>query len=150
MLRKPSPRMKPLHEVLVWNVQTVRILGRDSVGTALTDAMMIRGVFERFPTWTQYHPRRPPRSRASVKEGTLYIPELRVSGSMTLRKEGRGSGLPTATEIPPGIHDRQGFPTASVLTKVATTKTAPAPSAHSFAMYGRPWPVTSLAVKIHT
>lgn len=40
----------------------------------LTDARMTSGVFDRFFTWTQYQLKTPPMARASVNEGTLYIP----------------------------------------------------------------------------
>ena len=58
--------------------------------------------------------------------------------------------VPTATAIPPGTKGRQRLPTAAVLVIVAIAKSIPAPKAHSFAIGGSPWPVTSLAVKIHT
>ena len=47
---------------------------RRSNRARLTDARMIRGVFERFMTCIQYQPNTPPRTRANVNEGTLYMP----------------------------------------------------------------------------
>lgn len=52
--------------------------------------------------------------------------------------------------MPPGTHDRQGLPTATVLVTVVTANRITAPIAHSRAIGGSPWPVTNLAVKIHT
>lgn len=105
MLRNPSPRIKP-------------------------DAMMINGVVDCFRTLSQYQLTIPPMARASVNEGTLY--------------------MPTATAMPPGIQERHGLPTDRVRARVVTAKRTPAPVAHSLAISGKPCPVTSLAVKIQT
>jgi hypothetical protein len=105
MLNDPSPSMKP-------------------------DAMITRGVLG-FPNCEiQYQWTRPPRERARVNDGTLY--------------------MPTATAIPPGMRVLHGFPLVIILATVVSVKIKAAPEAHSFDMGGRPFPVTSRAVKIQT
>ncbi len=72
----------------------------------------------------------PPIVRASVKDGTLY--------------------MPTATAIPPGINACQCLLVAEMRNAVVAANSTADPMAHSFARGGSPWPVTSLAVKIQT
>ena len=78
----------------------------------------------------QYQLTKPPIVRASVNDGVLY--------------------MPTATAIPPGIHACQRRPCPAARAPVRAANTSPAPSAHCHAISGRPCPVTSRAVKIHT
>lgn len=61
-----------------------------------------------------------------------------------------GRDAPTATATPPGISARQRFPADVILVMVVAEKSTPAPMAHSLAIGGSPFPVTSLAVKIQT
>lgn len=103
------------------------------------------GVLDRFMTCSQIQARTPPAALASVNDGTLYMPAWLASVQTHLLVH-----LPTATAMPPGNQERHGFPTANVRRMVMTAKRAPAAIAHSFAMCGRPWPVTNRAVNIQT
>jgi hypothetical protein len=64
--------------------------------------------------------------------------------------EDEGFDPPTATAIPPGISVLQGFPSVAILSVVVTANRMLLPMAHSLAMGGRPFPVTSRAVNIQT
>ena len=124
ILKKPSPRMKPCHLLATpYSRKRQRAQG-------LTEASTINGV-SCHPIIDRHHQlSRPPIVRASVNEGTLY--------------------MPTATAMPPGISGCQRFPDVWVFTAVVMAKRTAAPSAHSLAIGGSPLPVTRRAVKIQT
>jgi hypothetical protein len=48
--------------------------------------------------------------------------------------------------MPPGIQGCHFFPEPRILNVVDPVKIIPAPKAHCHAIYGRPFPVTNLAV----
>jgi len=83
---------------------------------------------------------------AKVKEGVLYIPKVLGLAAKSYTK----ISIPTATAIPPGINRLHDLPIEMLLARVVTANASPIHVAHSRAMGGRPFPVTSLAVYIHT
>jgi len=95
-----------------------------------TEASTISGVSPHPRRRLQYHANRPPKVRLKVKEGVLY--------------------MPMATAMPPGTSGHHRLLAAYILTAVRAPNRRPKPMANSLASLGRPFPVTSLAVNIHT